>query len=142
METRIMRVPTSVKRWFSQPLSREILVFGAPDVQIRTNKSLKKVTWKQTGKRQLCWAKVPEKLSKWIPKSAQNQYKSKSGPQGVLWCAPRCPWIVPWSPRVPKCKHQACQITGVGTKSGCIRVQKDNYKYTKSHTPPEFLLQK
>ena len=28
---------------------------------------------------------------------------SKSGPQGVLWCPPNCPWIAPWSPRVPNC---------------------------------------
>jgi hypothetical protein len=47
IDPKIMRIPTSVKTWFLQHLSHQILVSEAPGVQIQTSKSFKKVTWKQ-----------------------------------------------------------------------------------------------
>ena len=59
-------------------------------------------------------------------------YKNASlDPKVSLFCAPRCPWIVAWSPRRPKWKHQACQMTGFGHKSDRICVQNDNYGLKK-----------
>ena len=45
------------------------------------------------------------------------------GSKDVLCCAPQCPKIVPGSPRTPKLSHQACQMTGLGTKDAKIRLQ-------------------
>jgi hypothetical protein len=42
MLPKIIRIPTSVKSWFLQHLSSQKLVFEAPDVQILTEKTLKK----------------------------------------------------------------------------------------------------
>ena len=38
--------------------------------------------------------------------------------------SPGLPGSPPWSPRVPKWRHQACQMTGLGTKSDHIPLQK------------------
>ena len=50
------------------------------------------------------------------PKSTQSRSKSSLGPQCLLSSAPKCPCIVPWRPKVPTCRHQACQIAGLAIR--------------------------
>ena len=40
-------------------------------------------------------------------------------------------------PRVPKWRQQACQMTGLGTKSEHVRLQKDSYGYKKYNISAE-----
>ena len=49
LDPRFNRIPTSAKKLFLQHFSHQMLVSGAPDVQIQTLKSFKKVTWEPAG---------------------------------------------------------------------------------------------
>jgi hypothetical protein len=53
MDPEINKIPTSVKSLFLQPLSCQMLVFGAPETPESDLKSSKKVTLKQTSKKYL-----------------------------------------------------------------------------------------
>ena len=55
--------------------------------------------------------RCPKSSQNEVPKSTKNRYKSKPGPQGVLRVSPGLPGSPQWSPRVPKWRHQACQMT-------------------------------
>ena len=60
--------------------------------------------------------RYPNNFQNGYPKSATNQNKMKLGLQRVLSFGPRCPKIDPRSPRTPKWRHRACQMTSSGTK--------------------------
>ena len=53
MDPKIIRIPTSVKSWFLQPLSRHMLVLRVPGTLESDLKSSKKVTLKQTSEKYL-----------------------------------------------------------------------------------------
>ena len=98
---KIIRIPISAKNWFLQHLSHQMLVSGAPDVQIQTLKSFKKVTWKSARtKNMYVDPRSPKSYENGVPKTKQNRKNTKPGPQDLFSNAPRYPWIVPWSPRV------------------------------------------
>ena len=68
-DTKIDIIPTYAKSWFLQYLQHQMLDSGAPDVHIRTLKSLKNVTCKHAcQKRQLLCQNWP-KSSKWRPRN-------------------------------------------------------------------------
>ena len=48
------------------------------------------------------------------PSKFENNWKF--GPQSILPCGPRCSKIVPGTPKTQKSRHQACQMTSLGTK--------------------------
>ena len=98
---RFNRIPTSAKNWFLQHLPHQMLVSGAPDVQIQTLKSFKKVTWKPARTKNMYFdPRSPKSYQNGVPKSKQNRKNTKPGPQDLFSNAPTYPWIVPWSPRV------------------------------------------
>ena len=101
LDPRFNRIPTSAKNWFLQHLSHQMLVSGAPDVQIQTLKSFKKVTWKSARtKNMYVDPRSPKSYENGVPKTKRNRKNTKPGPQDLFSNAPRYPWIVPWSPRV------------------------------------------
>ena len=68
-DTKIDIIPTSVKSWFLQYLPHQMLDSGAPDVQIKTPKSLKNVTCKHAcQKTQFVFQSWP-KTPKWRPRN-------------------------------------------------------------------------
>ena len=97
-----------VKTWFLQYLPPEMLDSGAPDVHIRTTKSLKNVTCKHAcQKRQLLCQSWPTTF-KWRPRNPSKIDRNPSlDPQGLLPCAPKSPCIARWSPRcqIGRSKH-------------------------------------
>ena len=98
---RFNRIPTSAKNWFLQHLPHQMLVSGAPDVQIQTLQSFKKVTWKPARTKNMYFdPRSPKSYQNGVPKSKQNRKNTKPGPQDLFSNAPTYPWIVPWSPRV------------------------------------------
>ena len=101
LDPRFNRIPTSAKNWFLQHLSHQMLVSGAPDVQIQTLKSFKKVTWKPARTKNMYFDPRSHKsYQNGVPKSKQNRKNTKPGPQDLFSNAARYPWIVPWSHRV------------------------------------------
>ena len=49
-----------------------------------------------------CVPKLAKGSQNVVPKSTQNPKESKPAPESLSSCAPKCPWIARWSPKVQK----------------------------------------
>ena len=75
---------------------------------MQTPQSLEKMTWQTSTN--LC-SRKPQRYQNRAPNQPQIDKKQSLDPK-LLSCAARCPCIVPWSPKLPKWMHQACQMIG------------------------------
>ena len=57
--------------------------------------------------------------------------KIKAWTPGCRFVYPQVSLDRPHGPQGAKWRHQACQMTGLGTKSEHVRLQKDNHGYKK-----------
>ncbi len=121
-------MPTSVKCWFLQPILFQMLVFGAPDVQIQTPNSLKQNALETTMHEDTYFC--PR-----CPKSFQNGSQNRPKIYKHPSLDPKVSFLV--LPGVPGSSHgpPGCQSGGtrpakwhvLGTKSDRIRVQNHSY---------------
>ena len=89
MDPGIMRNSTSVKVDFYNNSFAKCLVSQSQTSIFGPKNHQNKKPGNKHDQIQLFCSNVPTKLSKWVPKSTRNRYKSKPGPQSVLsLCSP------------------------------------------------------
>ena len=118
--------PISAKVDFCNTSLAKCLAFQSQTPKFRPKNHQKK----QPGNRyekNIFWSQSSQKTLRMVPKINKKSLKSKPGPHRVLPCVLQCPRIVPGSsedrpriipgsPRTPKERLQACQMTPMGTK--------------------------
>ena len=62
--------------------------------------------------------KRPTNSQTGVPIITPNQAKLTPEPLGFVSRAPKCPWIVQWSPSVPQWRHQFYQMTSLNAEEG------------------------
>ena len=89
----INRIQTSTKDAYRVPLepNSSPLSPRRPDSEQQSPNELSR---KQAGQKHLFLSKVQNNSQSGVPKSTQNRGQIMPGPQGLLSCAPKRPWIV------------------------------------------------
>ena len=119
MYPKIKRIQTSGKSWFWQPFLHQMLVSGAPDVQIQTLKSFTKVSCKQAWKGIQMLVQGPRKTLKWDPGIHPKSIQIQAWSPGL---DPKISFLV--LPGAPGSSHGP---PGLGTKNDRIPFQDYNY---------------
>ena len=134
MNTKIIRIPTSVKSWFLQPLSHQMLGFEPQTVQIQTLKSCKKVTWKPAGTKNMYFdPRSPKSYQNGVPKSKVESHFAYS--TGIFsYSTGKCSYSTGIRARAPDPNPSETPAVTSKVMQSCPKVTKTHQYWTQDST--------